>query len=205
MPNMETLTVNGVKYDILDANAVERAYSGGTYNGDFRTAPIGSCWTQVSAGSCSNYPPNANYGILVTYITNNNRHLLYIEYSTGATYYCSSVNGWGDWINIGGNVPNINAETECYTMERFKGRPVYARAINMGAIAAGSVTFDHGIENIDSVVDWSMYNMKTGTNVSCSTRLSSVDVTKTSVNIVSNGSTSDWAVCIIIRYTKTTD
>ena len=103
--------------------------------------------------------------------------------------------GWQpwEWVN-----PPMKLGVEYRTVERYNGKPVYAKLLNFGALPnSTSKSFAHGISSLGYVVD--IYGQGVaGQDVK-------VSVDTTNITITSTSNLSAVTAYPVIKYTKTTD
>lgn len=100
---------------------------------------------------------------------------------------------WGEWEWVN---PATGFSTEYRTTQRYAGKPVYRKTINFGYFAAGTHTRNHGIADIEYVVDFEVTNNVYGVY----TGQFNAWMSDTQF-----GFTSPWAaggICIVASYTK---
>lgn len=98
-----------------------------------------------------------------------------------------------EWVN-----PPMQLGVEYRTVERYNGKPVYAKLLNFGALPnSTSKSFAHGISSLGYVVD--IYGQGiAGQDVK-------VSVDTTNITIKSTSNLSAVTAYPVIKYTKTTD
>lgn len=109
--------------------------------------------------------------------------------------------GWHPWEWI--NPPTLLG-VEYRTVERYNGKPVYAKAINFGQ--APNATYkdvSHGIENFSQLVSYT--GMMGGANLIETPALDSIQINASNIRITTNTDVSASYVYLVLRYTKTTD
>lgn len=100
---------------------------------------------------------------------------------------------WGEWEWVN---PATGFSTEYRTTQRYAGKPVYRKTVNFGYFSAGTHTRDHGIADIEYVVDFEVTNNVYGVY----TGQFNAWMSNTQF-----GFTSPWAaggICIVASYTK---
>ena len=108
---------------------------------------------------------------------------------------------WGplEWIN-----PPTLLGVEYRTVERYNGKPVYAKAINFGqAPNATHKEVSHGIETFSQLVSYT--GMMGGANLIETPALDSIQINASNIRITTNTDVSASYVYLVLRYTKTTD
>ena len=109
--------------------------------------------------------------------------------------------GWHPWEWI--NPPTLLG-VEYRTVERYNGKPVYAKAINFGqAPNATHKEVSHGIENFSQLVSYT--GMMGGANLIETPALDSIQINASNIRITTNTDVSASYVYLVLRYTKTTD
>lgn len=104
-----------------------------------------------------------------------------------------------EWIN-----PPTLLGVEYRTVERYNGKPVYAKAINFGqAPNATHKEVSHGIENFSQLVSYT--GMMGGANLIETPALDSIQINASNIRITTNTDVSASYVYLVLRYTKTTD
>ena len=109
--------------------------------------------------------------------------------------------GWQPWEWI--NPPTLLG-VEYRTVERYNGKPVYAKAINFGQ--APNATYkevSHGIEDFSQLVSYT--GMMGGANLIETPALDSIQINASNIRITTNSDVSASYVYLVLRYTKTTD
>ena len=100
--------------------------------------------------------------------------------------------------------PPMQLGVEYRTLERFNGKPVYAKAINFGQ--APNATYkdvSHGIENFSQLVSYT--GMMGGANLIEASAVDSIQINASIIRITTNTDVSASYVLLVLRYTKTTD
>ena len=125
--------------------------------------------------------------------------------------YCvrSKVNGeWQPWEYIN---PPMELGVEYRTTERYLGKPVYARVVDVGNVAAGAsatVSFDGGTRESDCIVSANLF-VSGNNQYESTTTASIVEARGVGIGTVTvKNHTSSYAmnyVLVFIKYTKTTD
>ena len=99
--------------------------------------------------------PPGTYGLgryLTTIFKYNANHIIVVGFSTPNP---NSVCGWrivkheGVWKVLEWDNPPMSLGVEYRTTERLYGKPIYKKMINVGYVATGTQTYEHGIENMD--------------------------------------------------------
>lgn len=115
-------------------------------------------------------------------------------------YYTGGV-GWTpwEWVN-----PPMILGVEYRTTERYNGKPVYAKAVNFGAMPNNSqASVAHGIQNIQSCIyvggTIGTYNLLGFIGVI------SVFCGVANIAIKTSEDLSSYSAIVILKYTKTTD
>ena len=109
--------------------------------------------------------------------------------------------GWQPWEWI--NPPTLLG-VEYRTVERYNGKPVYAKAINFGQ--APNATYkevSHGIEDFSQLVSYT--GMMGGANLIEAPALDSILINASIIRITTNTDASGSYVYLVLRYIKTTD
>ena len=100
--------------------------------------------------------------------------------------------------------PPMQLGVEYRTLERFNGKPVYAKAINFGQ--APNATYkdvSHGIENFSQLVSYT--GMMGGANLIEASAVDNIQINTSIIHITTNTDVSANYVYLVLRYTKTTD
>lgn len=100
--------------------------------------------------------------------------------------------------------PPMQLGVEYRTLERYNGKPVYAKAINFGQ--APNATYkdvSHGIENFSQLVSYT--GMMGGANLIEASAVDSIQINASIIRITTNTDVSASYVHLVLRYTKTTD
>ena len=110
---------------------------------------------------------------------------------------------WGplEWIN-----PSMQIGVEYRTTERHNGKPVYKKAINTGALSAGtSKSVAHGVENIGLRLS-ALYGINNdGDNLVGNPGITGILVGGSNITITTAAGFSTSNSWVVIAYTKTTD
>ena len=136
------------------------------------------------------------YGLHVNRIDNKAFQLVTSEFSEKEFALRKKIDGvwqpW-EWVN-----PPMQLGVEYRTVERYNGKPVYAKLLNFGALPnSTSKSFAHGISSLGYVVD--IYGQGvTGQDVK-------VSVDTTNITITSTSNLSAVTAYPVIKYTKTTN
>ena len=136
------------------------------------------------------------YGLHVNRTDNSAFQLLTSEFSEKEFALRKKISGvwqpW-EWVN-----PPMQLGIEYRTVERYNGKPVYAKLLNFGALPnSTSKSFAHGISSLGYVVD--IYGQGVaGQDVK-------VSVDTTNITITSTSNLSAVTAYPVIKYTKTTD
>ena len=108
---------------------------------------------------------------------------------------------WTPWEYVN---PPMQLGVEYRTVERYNGKPVYAKAINFGqAPNATHKEVSHGIENFSQLVSYT--GMMGGANLIETPALDSIQINASNIRITTNTDVSASYVYLVLRYTKTTD
>lgn len=135
------------------------------------------------------------YGLHVNRTNNLAFQLLTSEFSEKEFALRKKISGvwqpW-EWVN-----PPMKLGVEYRTVERYNGKPVYAKLLNFGALPnSTSKSFAHGISSLEYVVD--IYGQGVaGQDVK-------VSVDTTNITITSTGNLSSVTAYPVIKYTRTT-
>ena len=110
---------------------------------------------------------------------------------------------WGplEWIN-----PSMQIGVEYRTTERHNGKPVYKKAVNTGALSAGtSKSVAHGVENINLRLS-ALYGINNdGDNLVSNPGITGILVDGSNITITTAAGFSTSNSWVVIAYTKTTD
>ena len=110
---------------------------------------------------------------------------------------------WGplEWIN-----PSMQIGVEYRTTERHNGKPVYKKAVNTGALSAGtSKSVAHGVENIGLRLS-ALYGINNdGDNLVGNPGITGILVGGSNITITTAAGFSTSNSWVVIAYTKTTD
>lgn len=108
------------------------------------------------------------------------------------------------WMPFEWEHPPMQIGVEYRTVERYNGKPVYAKAINFGqAPNATHKEVSHGIENFSQLVSYT--GMMGGANLIETPALDSIQINASNIRITTNTDVSASYVYLVLRYTKTTD
>ena len=170
-----------------------------------------SGWYYLDSGTL-NSPENAEASnVMLVLARNSNPQTVQVLFNvTELAFELRRVctNGtWSPWEWI--NPPTLLG-VEYRTVERYNGKPVYAKAVSLGLIENHtSKSVEHGISNFESCVECSGFSGPI--NLVGSGGVDSIYATTSRVGIDTNGSFSSAATSsklntvAIIKYTKTTD
>lgn len=113
----------------------------------------------------------------------------------------SKTNGvWGPWE---WDNPPTNKGVEYRTTERLSGKPVYKKLVEFGSAPINSTKkVAHGCANVESVIDWSAFNVSSGSNISQSDAVESIYIDETHIHMTTNSNKSNWTMRFIMKYTK---
>ena len=110
---------------------------------------------------------------------------------------------WGplEWIN-----PPMQIGVEYRTTERYNSKPVYKKAINTGALSAGtSKSVAHGVQNIGLRLS-ALYGLNNGgDNLVSNPGITGILVDGSNITITTAAGFSTSNSWVVIAYTKTTD
>ena len=108
---------------------------------------------------------------------------------------------WTPWEYVN---PPMQLGVEYRTVERYNGKPVYAKAINFGqAPNATHKEVSHGIENFSQLVSYT--GMMGGANLIEASGVDNIQINASNIRITTNTDVSANYVYLVLRYTKTTD
>lgn len=108
------------------------------------------------------------------------------------------------WMPFEWEHPPMKIGVEYRTLERYNGKPVYAKAINFGqAPNATYKVVSHGIENFSQLVSYT--GMMGGANLIEASAVDSIQINASIIRITTNTDVSANYVYLVLRYTKTTD
>lgn len=114
-----------------------------------------------------------------------------------------SGNTWGEWEWVN---PPMATGVEYRTTERVHNKPVYCKIVNYGSGPNNTYkSVEHGISNIQYVIEWHCYNINSGTCVDQATNVTAITVDKTNINVSTSANEAAWTMRFIVKYTKTTD
>ena len=209
--NITMKQFNGTDYDTLYPKTVYNQVSGVAPAG-YGLGGIGKRVTDMnnaqesgfySALGASNLPLNVEsvqYGSVLVLCSQKDRVTqIYFQDVTDGTGAIAvrrlNGNGWSQWEFIN---PPMKLGIEYRTVERYNGKPVYAKLLNFGALPnSTSKSFAHGISSLGYVVD--IYGQGVaGQDVK-------VSVDTTNITITSTSNLSAVTAYPVIKYTKTTD
>lgn len=119
-------------------------------------------------------------------------------------------NVWSPWEHVN---PPMRLGIEYRTTERYNGKPIYRKAINLGAMPNATIArINHGVENIDFCFppEGCMFHGAGANNVSFPyfesiTNFCSTELQKSGIVIATGGNSSAFNGIIYLKYTKTTD
>jgi len=101
-----------------------------------------------------------------------------------------------EWVN-----PPLALGVEYRTTERLYGKPVYKKMINVGYVAVGTQTYEHGIENMDIPYTLEVINVGGWCITNASGNNQYFD--RTSIQFTTGA--NQGSVSFVMKYTKTTD
>lgn len=106
-----------------------------------------------------------------------------------------------DWLN-----PPMQLGVEYRTAERYNSKPVYKKAINTGALSAGtSKSVAHGVQNIGLRLS-ALYGLNNGgDNLVSNPGITGILVDGSNITITTAAGFSTSNSWVVIAYTKTTD
>nr|DAZ49622.1 MAG TPA: hypothetical protein [Caudoviricetes sp.] len=108
------------------------------------------------------------------------------------------------WLPFEWEHPPMRIGVEYRTVERYNGKPVYAKAINFGQ--APNATYkevSHGIEDFSQLVSYT--GMMGGANLIEAPALDNILINASIIRITTNTDASGSYVYLVLRYIKTTD
>lgn len=108
------------------------------------------------------------------------------------------------WMPFEWEHPPMQLGVEYRTVERYNGKPVYAKAINFGQ--APNATYkevSHGIEDFSQLVSYT--GMMGGANLIEAPALDNILINASIIRITTNTDASGSYVYLVLRYIKTTD
>ena len=122
--------------------------------------------------------------------------------------YYRTINGLTEWIN-----PPMVLGEEYRTTERYNGKPVYAKVVDIGSLPnEASKTVSHNISNVEDIVDARGSARTTGGSVvflpSSAGSLETawnIGVTERSIFVVTNADRTNWQGSVLVKVIKTTD
>ncbi|MFQ7400984.1 MAG: hypothetical protein ACLRNW_24870 [Neglectibacter sp.] len=93
---------------------------------------------------------------------------------------------------------------EYRTVDRYNGKPVYAKAISFGkAPNTSSKDISHGIENFSQLVSYT--GMLDGANLIQNSMVDNIRINASTIRLTTNTDASECYVYLTLYYTKTTD
>ena len=116
--------------------------------------------------------------------------------------FCNDGN-WGPWEYLN---PLLSTGVEYRTTERHNGKPVYKKAVNTGALSAGtSKSVAHGVENIGLRLS-ALYGLNNdGDNLVGNPGIAGILVDESNITITTAAGFSASNSWVVIAYTKTAD
>ena len=124
---------------------------------------------------------------------------LFIESDKYPGCYYRIVKDVTEWIN-----PPMIVGEEYRTTERHNGNPVYCQAVEFGVFPnTAEKNFNHGIKDVNFMLEWHAINISTGTNVENSQQVEWTRVTRTTIDVKTKADASSWNVRFSLKYTKT--
>lgn len=118
--------------------------------------------------------------------------------------FASGVWGAWEWVN-----PPMNLGVEYRTTERYLGKPVYVKAVNIGNLPASThKSVEHGVSDVDKMFPpygqtsehWSIPTHAYGFNT-----MVSLSANRTSIAVLTATDRSGTTATVVLKYTKTTD
>ena len=108
---------------------------------------------------------------------------------------------WSPWEYVN---PPLQLGIEYCTVERYLGKPVYAKAISLGALPNNSQKLvNHGVENMDYCL--SLTGTVANYNILGFNGVASVFCGITAISVETNSDQTSREGIAVIRYTKSTD
>lgn len=155
MPEMKTLTVNGVTYDVRDANALSASISAlsNVSIKEWALSLKSSAYAYVDPTTKDmpvEVPSNQNYAIVSAKVIPMGVWVeLRVTYVlTGCVAVLIYNNSWGEWEYLN---PPMTPGVEYRTTERVNGKPVFVITKDIGALGNNSsvnILFDISYENV---------------------------------------------------------
>ena len=108
------------------------------------------------------------------------------------------------WMPFEWEYPPMQLGIEYRTVDRYNGKPVYAKAISLGkAPNASSKDISHGIENFSQLVSYT--GMLDGANLIQNSMVDNIRINASTIRLTTNTDASECYVYLTLYYTKTTD
>lgn len=109
---------------------------------------------------------------------------------------------WTPWEYVN---PPMKIGVEYRTTERYSGKPVYAKAVNIGKLFSSydSKEVDHGVSDMEACIECK--GLVGQQNLIPNKDVTSVTVDSTTIVIEHNGFSGQPEAVVIIKYTKSTD
>ena len=143
-------------------------------------------------------------GILYRHGSVNSATLSTIAYgdaNPGCLWTMQKISGvWQEieWVN-----PPMAVGVEYRTTERYNGKPVYAKAVDFGAVPNGTTaSVSSGTSNVENVISCTG-TLSNGTTIPYNSM--SCSATRGTIYIASTTQNASYTAVITIKYTKTTD
>ena len=108
------------------------------------------------------------------------------------------------WMPFEWESPPMQLGIEYRTVDRYNGKPVYAKAISFGkAPNTSSKDISHGIENFSQLVSYT--GMLDGANLIQNSMVDNIRINASTIRLTTNTDASECYVYLTLYYTKTTD
>ena len=109
---------------------------------------------------------------------------------------------WTPWEYVN---PPMQLGVEYRTTERYSGKPVYAKAVNIGKLFSSydRKEVDHGVSDMEACIECK--GLVGQQNLIPNKDVTSVTVDSTTIVIEHNGFSGQPEAVVIIKYTKSTD
>ena len=108
------------------------------------------------------------------------------------------------WMPFEWESPPMQLGIEYRTVDRYNGKPVYAKAISFGkAPNTSSKDISHGIENFSQLVSYT--GMLDGANLIQNSMVDNIRINASTIRLTTNTDASECYVYLTLYYTKATN
>lgn len=163
-----------------------------------------NCWYQAASGTL-NCPQLINlseygYGIAFSRLGSELTQVHFFNGYISIRHYTGSK--WLPWEYVN---PQMTLGVEYRTIERYNGKPVYAKLVNFGPLPNGtSASVSHNCENVLDVIFGTLKNQD-GSLLNLYPAIIQFSISRKIIVIRTNGDMSTNICTVRMKYTKTTD